>query len=111
MGLGRKLLHAIAYSREGRPVRYVEAYIHKSRSGGLAGHISVVGVVRGYRGMGIDRALISTVTRLMLEAGADTIYLYSLPEAVSAYLGMGFIIDRELIRLRISAGDIAGLRA
>jgi GNAT superfamily N-acetyltransferase len=97
----RRAIVYIAYSRSGDPAGFVEAYIHATLSGGLAGEISLLAVKRSHQGKGLGAYLLSLADEWLRSQGARVVYLDATPLAARLYLKLGFKIIYQYYRARL----------
>ena len=97
----RKAIVLIAEDHSGEPAGFIEAYIHPTFSGKIAGYHSLLAVKRNHQGKGLGSALLSAAENWLRDQGAQTIYLHAVEKASMLYLKLGFRIQDSYLRVRI----------
>ena len=97
----RKAIVLLAEDEQGEPAGFIEAYLHPSISGGLAGELSLLAVSKRHQGRGLGTALLLSAEEWLRSKGAGIVYLYAVPKASALYLKLGYKIIDENLRIRV----------
>lgn len=89
---------AIAYSGDGDPAGYAEAFAHRALSGRLAGEVSMVAVRPGHRGRGLGAYLVTWACDRLLEV-TPRIYLHAVGTVRGFYHRLGFADEAWFVNL------------
>jgi predicted GNAT family N-acyltransferase len=89
-GLDPDCRHLLACDETGTPVG--TARLHSKESGGSAGKIGRMAVLKAWRGMGVGRALLRHLLGLAREQGMTTVSLAAQTVAVGFYEKEGFVV-------------------